>query len=216
MAASNSTCYCRRRTRAGSCWSRRGATKRRSTCMRNCRGWRRMRKLTGLGLSAARRRAAPRISAAARLQGPGWTLIRQHPKIGLVQLRRQRPDIESSTAGGSFEPAAPPQDLEIGLRPRCELDRVLLDGLPSGQTVALHREGISARRKIAIKGDSRYAPTDLIAIGVDYRIAELFLRVLGPQKPHPRRPRRERRGWGVSLEPAARGRAGKQRQDAES
>ena len=154
------------------------------------------------GSSAARPPAALRISAAARLQGPGRTLVGQHPEIGLVQLGRQRPYKESGTAGGSFEPAGSPQDLEIGLRPRCELDRILLDRLPSRQPVALDREGISPRREIVVERDTRDASTDLIAIGLNYRISELLLRVLGPQKPYARHSRRERRGRGVRLERA--------------
>src|SRR5215472_7257998 len=115
----------------------------------------------------------------AGLQGPGRTFVGQHTQIRLVQLRRQRPYIKRRASGSSFQPAAAPQDFEVSLRTRRELDRVPLEGLPGGQTVALHREGISARREIPIESDPRYAPTDLIAIRVNYWIAELLLRVFG-------------------------------------
>ena len=41
-----------------------------------------------------------------------------------------------------------------------------------------------------VEGNTRDTSTQLIAIGVNYRISELFLWVLGPQKPHSRRSRR--------------------------
>jgi hypothetical protein len=85
------------------------------------------------------------------LQRPRWTLVGQHTEICLVQLRRQRSHIIAGATGSTFEPAASPQDLEISLGPRRELNYVLLQRLASGQAVTLHRKGISARREIFIE-----------------------------------------------------------------
>ena len=168
------------------------------------------------GLSAARPPAAPRINAAARLQGPGADPCRSTSEDRPGPARAAASVQRKWHRRGLLRASWFPQDPEIGLRPRCQLDRILLDGLPSRQTVALDREGISTRREIVVERDTGDASTDLITIGVNYWISELLLGVLGPQKPYARYSRRSRRGRSVRLERAPGRCAGDQRQEAES
>src|SRR5215469_18137062 len=88
----------------------------------------------GIALETSRGRGTPADSAACqwRLNRTRWTLVGQHTNIGRPQVRRQRPHKKGRAPGSTHQPAASPQDLQIGLRSWCQLDHVLLEGLASG------------------------------------------------------------------------------------
>src|SRR6266404_6903144 len=112
-------------------------------------------------------------------------------EIRFAQLRRQRPHVEGVAARLALQPARPPLDLEIGVRPRSEPHLVLVAG--GDTTEGLHREAIGAGWHITIGGCPGLAPRDGLAVGVYYRRSKCFLRVVVAQQPHPRHPRSERR-----------------------
>src|SRR5215472_15557628 len=73
-------------------------------------------------------------------RGLGRADIAHRIEIRFAQLRRQRPHVEGGSARLPLQPARSPLDLEIGVRPRSELDLVLVAG--GDATEGLHREAI--------------------------------------------------------------------------
>src|SRR6266436_2738333 len=126
------------------------------------------------------------LMAASCDPASGWGLgradIAHRIEIRFAQLRRQCPHIEGGSARLALQPARSPLDLEIGVRPRSKPDLILVAG---GDTVALYREAIGARRQIAKRGCPGLAPCDGLAVGVYNRRSECLLRVVIAHEPHP-------------------------------
>src|SRR6266446_753062 len=125
------------------------------------------------------------LMAASCDPASGWGLgrsdIAHRIEIRFAQLRRQRPHVEGGSARLALQPTRPPLDLEIGVRPRSEPHLVLVAG--GDTTEGLHGEAIGARRQIAKRGCPGLAPRDGLAVCVNYRRSECFLRVVIAQEP---------------------------------
>src|SRR6516165_8547476 len=122
------------------------------------------------------------------------TQIPQGGEIFLGPIRRNYPYVESvalEVVAACARPAAQRLDLEIGLRPRSELNVCCLAEI---DPVARHRESVGSRRKIAQEHSTRQAFTHGHAVrGDDWR-GQAFPRLELAQEPDPRQPRLDRRG----------------------
>jgi len=120
------------------------------------------------------------------------TQIRQGGKIFLGPIRRNCPYIHSvalEVVAARARPAAQRLDLEIGLRPRSELNGCRLAEI---DPVARHRESVGSRCKIAQEHSAGQAFTHRHAVRGDNWRGQAFPRLELAQESDPRQPRVDR------------------------